>query len=54
MRTKTKKKLIVTNSLLLAFLILGTVFAWFSNNFRNYVAANEVQVVADGDLQLSI
>lgn len=54
MNNKTKKKVIVTNSLLLAFLIFGTVFAWFASNFKNYVAANEVQVVADGDLQLSV
>lgn len=54
MRTQSKKKLIVTNSLLLAFLIFGSVFAWFASNFKNYVAANEVQVVADGDLQLSV
>ena len=54
MHTKSKKKLIVANSLLLAFLIFGSVFAWFASNFKNYVASNEIEVVSDDNLQLSV
>lgn len=54
MHNKSKKKLIVANSLLLAFLIFGSVFAWFASNFKNYVASNEIEVVSDDDLLLSV
>ncbi|MCQ4021516.1 MULTISPECIES: hypothetical protein [unclassified Ruminococcus] len=54
MQNKRKKKLIVANSLLLAVLIFGTAFAWFASNYKNSVASNEVQVIADGDLLLSV
>lgn len=54
MHVKSKKKLIVANSLLLVFLIFGAVFAWFASNFKNYVASNEIEVVSDDDLQLSV
>lgn len=54
MQAKSKKRMIVANSLLLAFMIFGSVFAWFASNFKNYVASNEVQVISDGDLLLSV
>ena len=54
MQAKSKKRMIVANSLLLAFMIFGSVFAWFASNFKNYVASNDVQVISDGDLLLSV
>lgn len=54
MQPKTKKKLIIADSALLLFMIIGIAFAWFASNFTNSVNSNEVTVVADGALQLSV
>lgn len=54
MQSAKKKKLIIANSFLLLFLIAGSVFAWFAVNYNNHVSSNDVTVVADNALQLSI
>lgn len=54
MQPKTKKKLIIADSALLLFMIIGIAFAWFASNFTNSVNSNEVTVVSDGALQLSV
>lgn len=54
MQTKTKKKIIIADSALLLFMIIGIVFAWFASNYSNSVNSNEVTVLADGALELSV
>lgn len=54
MQSAKKKKLIIANSFLLLFLIAGSVFAWFAVNYNNHVSSNDVTVVADNALELSI
>ena len=49
-----KKKLIIANSFLLLFLIVGCVFAWFATNYSNEIDSNQVEVVADNALELSL
>ena len=54
MQTSKKKKLIVANSFLLLFLTVGCVFAWFATNYSNEIDSNQVEVVADNALELSL
>lgn len=54
MQTSKKKKLIVANSFLLLFLLAGFVFAWFASNYNNNVDSNDVTVIADNSLELSL
>ncbi len=54
MHNSKKKKLIFANSFLLLFLIVGCVFAWFATNYSNEVDSNQVEVVADNALELSL
>lgn len=54
MQSKNKKKLIIANSSLLLFMIIGVVFAWFASNYNNTIDSNDVTVIADGALELSL
>lgn len=54
MQTVHKKKLIVANSILMLFLMVGFVFAWFASNNSNEVDSNQIEVMADNSLQLSL
>ncbi len=54
MQTGKKKKLIIANSILLLFLMIGFVFAWFASNYSNEVDSNQIEVMADNSLQLSL
>ncbi len=54
MQNSKKKKLITANTCLLLFLIIGCVFAWFASNYNNEVDVNQVEVVVDNALELSL
>lgn len=54
MQASKKKKLIIANSFLLIFLLVGFVFAWFASNYNNNVNSNDVTVIADNSLELSL
>ena len=54
MHNSKKKKLIIANTCLLLFLIIGCVFAWFATNYSNEIDSNQVEVVADNALELSL
>lgn len=54
MHISKKKKLILANSILIVLLIAGTVYAWFAVNYNNEVYDNDVTVVADNMLELSV
>ena len=54
MQNSNKKKLIIANTCLLLFLIIGCVFAWFATNYNNQVDVNQVEVVVDNALELSL
>lgn len=54
MHNSKKKKLIIANTCLLLFLIIGCVFAWFATNYNNQVDVNQVEVVVDNALELSL
>lgn len=54
MQSKRTKKLIIANSFLLVFLLIGFVFAWFASNYGNYVDGDQVEVIADSALEISL
>ncbi|MGN0453425.1 MAG: hypothetical protein ACI4GZ_06490 [Ruminococcus sp.] len=54
MRIKTKQRLIIANSFLLAFLMCVAVYSWFAVNNKNSVNSNDVTVKADNSLELSV
>lgn len=54
MQTLKKKKLIIANSVLMLLLIVGCVYAWFAVNYNNEVDSNNVTIVADSALELSV
>lgn len=54
MRSNRTKKLILINSVLLAVLVIGFVYAWFAVNFNSKVDTDDVEVVADSALEISL
>lgn len=54
MQKGKKKKLIVINSVLALLLICGFVYAWFASQYVNEVTSNDVTVVADNAIELSL
>lgn len=54
MQSKRTKKLIVINSVLLAVLVIGFAYAWFAVNYNSTVDTDEVEVIADNALELSL
>lgn len=54
MQSKRTKKLIVINSVLLAVLVVGFVYAWFAINYNSKVDTDDVEVVADSALEISL
>lgn len=53
MKLSRNKKLIITNAVLLVLLAAGFTYAWFASTYGNMVDADQVQVVADSELQIS-
>lgn len=53
MKLSRNKKLIITNAVLLILLAAGVTYAWFASTYGNMVDADQVQVVADSELQIS-
>lgn len=53
MQSKRVKKLIIANSLLLTFLVVGFAYAWFASNYGSTVDGDEVEVIADSALEIS-
>lgn len=53
MQSRKTKKLIIANSLLLTFLAVGFVYAWFAANYRSSVDGDRVEVIADSALEIS-
>lgn len=54
LKKNNKKKVLIINSILLVSLIVGTVFSWFAVNYNNKINSKEVEVIADGALELSL
>lgn len=53
MKLSRNKKLIITNAVLLILLAAGVTYAWFASTYGNMVDADQVQVVADSQLEIS-
>lgn len=53
MQSKKTTKLIIANSILLVFLAIGFVYAWFATNYGNVVDGDQVEVIADSALEIS-
>lgn len=54
MRKFKKNKLILANSILMLLLIVGCVYAWFAFNSTNTLDSNNVTIVSDNTLELSL
>lgn len=54
MRKFKKNKLIFANSILMLLLIVGCVYAWFAFNSKNTLDSNNVTIVSDNTLEMSL
>ncbi len=54
MQKSKKRKLIIINAFLLLVLVCGIVFAWFAMQNQNSVNSDDVTIVADNAIQLSV
>lgn len=54
MQSKKTKKLIVANSILLTFLVIGFVYSWFASNYGNQVDGDRVEIITDSALEISL
>lgn len=54
MQSNRNKKLIIANSLLLILLVAGFAYAWFASNYGSTVDGDDVEVIADSALEISL